>query len=302
MNGQRSIGIDIGGTKTALSLVDRTRGLLAATALPTEAGHGFMRAVTRIGDAIDALLAQAHCDRQTLAGIGIGCAGPVDPTRGLINNPFTLDGWDQADIVTPLQQRFALPVRLENDADAAAFGELHAGAGHGAGRVVMLTLGTGIGGGVILDGRIYRGAQGEHPELGHLLVADNGPPCYCGIRGCLESIASGTAIAASGKHGFPGCPEIFRAATAGDRVAKAIIYRAVVACARASWTLCHTFLPDRLILGGGIMDDHFDTFASAIRECIASATQFTPRNVAVIRAALGNQAGMIGAAAMMWNA
>jgi glucokinase len=165
----------------------------------------------------------------------------------------------------------------------------------------MLTLGTGVGGGVILQNRIYRGARGEHPELGHLLVAEDGPLCYCGARGCLESIVSGTAIASSGKaHGFPDSPEVFRAAERGDGVAKAIIDRAVEACARAAWTLCHTFLPERLILGGGIMDDHFDRFAAAIREQLAPATQFTPRNVSVVRANLGNQAGVIGAAALLW--
>jgi glucokinase len=302
-NHELSLGIDIGGTKTAIALIHRTRGLLASLTLSTDASQGFHNAVTRIGDSILVLLDRAHRDPQSLAGIGIGCAGPVDPSRGLINNPYTLEGWNHADIVTPLQQRFSVPVRLENDADTAAYGELHSGAGRGADSLVMLTLGTGIGGAVIRNGQIYRGAQGEHPELGHLLVADDGPPCYCGIRGCFESIASGTAIAANGKqHGFPGAREVFQAADAGHPAAAQIIDQAVAACARAGWTLCHTFLPERLILGGGIMDDHFEPFAAAIRRRIAPATQFTPANVSIIRAALGNQAGMIGAAAMMWTA
>jgi glucokinase len=301
--GDLALGIDIGGTKTAIALVHRHRGLLASATLPTDAAMGFNNAVTRFGDSIDALLRQAQCNPQTLAGIGIGCAGPVDPSRGLINNPYTLEGWIHADIVTPLQQRFSVPVRLENDADAAACGEYHSGAGRGAHSLVMLTLGTGIGGAVIIDHHIYRGAQGEHPELGHLLVADEGPPCYCGIRGCFESTASGTAIAACGKqYGFSDAPDVFRAANAGHPDATMIVDRAVAACARAAWTLCHTFLPDRLILGGGIMDDHFERFAHAIRHRIAPATQFTPGNVSVIPAALGNQAGMIGAAAMMLGA
>jgi glucokinase len=295
-----SVGIDIGGTKVALALVDARGTIQQRITLATEAALGFERAVERAGDAIARLLEAGRVAGPGLAGIGIGCAGPVDPARGLINNPYTLEGWNGCDIVTPLHSRFGVPVRLENDADVAALGECQAGAGRGSDRVVMLTFGTGVGGGVVLDGSIYRGAAGEHPELGHLLVRPHGPPCYCGARGCLESVASGTAMAEAGRaHGWETARELFTAADDGDSTARELVAGVVEAVVRAAWTLTHTFLPERLVLGGGIMEEHFDRFAGPIQSQLARASQFTPANVRVSKAVLGNEAGVVGAAALM---
>jgi len=296
----RAIGIDIGGTKMAVAAVDATGGFCARVTLPTEAELGFARAVERLAGAIETVCQQAGWSPAGLGGIGIGCAGPVDPARGWINNPYTLAGWDRCDIVTPLRARFGVPVRLENDADAAALGECFAGAGRGFDPVVMLTLGTGVGGAAIVRGEIYRGAGGEHPELGHLLVAGEGPECYCGARGCLESLASGTALGAAGRtQGYAEARAVFAAARAGEPAARAIVDRAREALAAAAWTIFHTFLPRRLILGGSIGDAHFDVFAAAIRDRLARATQFTVGGVEVVPAALGNDAGVLGAAALV---
>jgi glucokinase len=293
-----AVGIDIGGTKMAVALVAQPGEILACVTLPTEAEQGFSRALDRLGKSIDSLLKQPEVH---VAAIGIGCAGPVDPGRGLINNPYTLPGWDHCDIVTPLAQRFGVPVFLENDADAAAVGECACGAGRGSDPVVMLTFGTGIGGAAIVGGQIYRGVHGEHPELGHIPV-DSAPgiePCYCGIQGCLESIASGAAIGSAGqKAGFANARAVFAAASAGDGHAQGIIDRAVQAACTGAWTICHTFLPQCLVLGGGIIEDHFNLFAGAIRHRLESATQFTPALVRVVPAALGNNAGIVGAASV----
>ncbi|MCZ7635475.1 MAG: ROK family protein [Verrucomicrobia bacterium] len=197
--------MDIGGTKMAVAAVDRHGTRLAQTTLPTEASLGFDRAVSRLIEAISTVTIQAGGSPDHLRGIGIGCAGPVDPARGLINNPYTLTGWDRCDIVTPLHARFGVPVWLENDADAALLGECFAGAGRDLDPVVLLTFGTGIGGAAMVRGALYRGANGEHPELGHIPVLPDGPACYCGHRGCLESLASGTALADAGRpHGWGG--------------------------------------------------------------------------------------------------
>jgi glucokinase len=299
----RAIGIDIGGTKMAVAAVDGDGVMRARQSLPTEAEQGFERAVSRLGDAIDALCVEAGWHPGDLGGIGIGCAGPVDPARGLINNPYTLTGWDRCDIVTPLRARFGVPVRLENDADAAAVGECFTGAGRGFDPVVMLTLGTGVGGAAIVRGEIYRGVGGEHPELGHLIVATDGPACYCGARGCLESLASGTAMAAFGRPvGFADARAVFAAARAGQAMAQAILDRALVAAGVAAWTICHTFLPQRLVLGGGMAEEHFDLFAAAMTARLAGATQFTRSGVGIVRAELGNRAGVVGAAALILRA
>jgi len=297
---ETAIGIDIGGTKMALGIVDGSGVVRAQVVLPTEAEAGFSRAVARLGDAIEALCGEAGTPVRDLAGIGIGCAGPLDPGRGLINNPYTLAGWDKCDIVTPLRARFGVRVQLENDADAAAMGECFAGAGRGFDPIVMLTLGTGVGGAAIVRGEIYRGANGEHPELGHVIVSDDGPPCYCGCRGCLESLASGTAIGAFGQtEGFADARAVFAGARNGKTGARTIVDRALAAAAAGAWTVFHTFLPRRLILGGGIAEEHFDMFAAAMNPRLREATQFTAQAVEIVRAQLGTAAGMIGAAALL---
>ncbi|MBK9138388.1 MAG: ROK family protein [Verrucomicrobia bacterium] len=297
-----AVGVDIGGTKIAVGAVDAAGHIHARAALPTEAEQGFDRTVRRLGDAIARVLDQTDPGGE-LTGIGIGCTGPVDPARGLINNPFTLGGWNRCDIVSPLGERFGVRVRLENDADAAAFGECFAGAGRGHDPVVMLTFGTGVGGAVIIGGQIYRGAAGEHPELGHLAVAADGPTCYCGIRGCLESLASGTAVGEAGRAaGFADAKAVFAAARVGQPAAREIAARALEATATAAWTLFHTFLPRRLIFGGGVMEQDFDLYAEAARKRLAAATQFTTGVGQIVRASLGNDAGLIGAAGLVLGA
>jgi len=293
----KAIGIDIGGTKIAAAAVDGAGHILARAVLPTEAPLGFERALRRIGTAVDELLDRAGWLRSDIEGIGIGCAGPVDAAGGLINNPHTLAGWDGCDIVSPLRERFGVPVRLENDADAAIVGECWTGAGRGLDPVVMLTFGTGVGGAAILDRRILRGAGGQHPEIGHICVTEAGPECYCGSRGCLESLASGPAIGASASPKFKGDPaRVLEAAERGDAGAARVVDRAASASAAAAWTLFHALLPQRLILGGGLMDGYFDRFCRAIKERLAPATQFDQSKLSVTRAELGNNAGVIGAA------
>jgi glucokinase len=299
----RAIGVDIGGTKIAVAAVDGAGRLHARRALATEAERGFARAVDRLSEAIEDVWREAGWAPDGVEGVGIGCAGPVDPRRGLINNPFTLSGWDRCDIVTPLRERFHVPVYLENDADAAALGECLAGAGRGVDPVVMLTFGTGVGGAAILGGHVHRGVQGEHPELGHLVVAPEGPSCYCGARGCLESLASGAALgAAGGELGLADARAVFAAADRGDRAAGTIVERAVQAGASAAWTIFHTLLPQRLILGGGIMDDQFSRFAAAMNLRLAGATQFSRGAVDIRGAELGNDAGLVGAASVVFLA
>jgi glucokinase len=191
---------------------------------------------------------------------------------------------------------------LENDADAAALGECFVGAGRGADPVAMLTFGTGIGGAVVLKGKVYRGVNGEHPELGHVPVRAKGPQCYCGARGCLEALASGTAIGLAGQAlGLADAREVFAAARAGNLAAARIVARALEATASATWTLLHTFLPQRLILGGGMMAEYYELFAAVVRERIGAATMAPREQISVLPAALGNDAGVVGAASLAFS-
>ncbi len=297
----RAIGIDIGGTKIVVAAVDASGQIQARTTFETRSDRGFSVGLAELSGSIRRVLQEAHWEVETAGGIGIGCTGPVSPARGTIHNPYTLPGWDEADIVTPLRETFGIPVCLENDADAAAVGEFHFGAGRHADPIVMVTLGTGVGGAVLVGGKIYRGVNGEHPELGHIPVLHDGPECYCGTRGCWESLASGTAIASLGtESGFEDSRAVF-AAQANDRKAVAIVERATKATAIATWTLLHTFLPHRIILGGGIGEAHFHIFAPAIREQISRATQIPKGRVEVVKAELGQDAGVTGAAALVFQ-
>lgn len=295
----RALGIDIGGTKIVVAAVDQVGRVHAQRSYATRSERGFTTSLAEMREAIRLVLMKAGWPVGSLSGIGIGCTGPVNPRRGTIHNPYTLPGWDGVDIVTPLREAFGAQVCLENDADAAAVGEYLFGAGAQASPLVMITLGTGVGGAILVDGEIYRGVNGEHPELGHIPVLPDGPECYCGRRGCWESLASGTAIAAAGKpFGFTDSRAVFVAATL-DANAAAIIQRAVEATASATWTLLHTCLPQRMVLGGGIGEEHFDRFAVAMREQITRATQVPKTGIEIVKAERGNEAGVVGAAGMV---
>ena len=291
-----AVGLDIGGTEIGVAVVAAGGRLLHRTAIATESERGFPDALSRVEAAVRQSIGAVGGEPNRLAGIGIGCAGPVDPSRGTINNLFSLAEWMGGDIVSPLRSVFGTSVWLENDADVAALGEWDAGDDPPQrGRLLMLTLGTGIGGGVVIDGEIYRGAGGEHPEIGHVVVADDGPECFCGRRGCLESLASGTAIGVMGRQSSIGDSRaVFAAAAEGHPEAQSIVDRATLAMANAGWTLLHTFLPERIVLSGGIAEQHFDLFAAAMREQIAPATLFPRDKVTILKATLGNDAGVIG--------
>jgi len=298
---KNAIGIDIGGTATAVAAVDDAGRIHARAEFDTRSERGFTPGFAQLLEAIHGVLREANWVADKLSGIGIGCAGPVNPLRGTIHNPYTLPGWDDADIISPLGQAFKVPVRLENDADAAAIGEFQLGAGRHASPLVMVTLGTGVGGATLVNGEICRGVNGEHPELGHIPVLPDGPTCYCGARGCWESLASGTAIEAEGKpFGFQNSRAVF-AARPDNAKAAGIVERAVNATATATWTLIHTLLPGCIILGGGIGEEHFDLFAPAMREQISRATQIPKGSVEIVKASLGNDAGVIGAACLCFQ-
>ena len=295
------IGLDIGGSKIAAAVVDAFGRILARASIPTAAEGGFTDGLKRIGELLEQLFGQTGAvDR--LAAIGIGCAGPLDPLRGTIDNPYTLPTWDGVNIVRPLGERYGVPVALENDADAAAMGECWLGAGRGGELVAMVTVGTGVGGGVIARGRIYRGVGGAHPEIGHQCIDPAGPPCYCGIRGCWESLASGTAMALAAEARIPGfrageggAKEVVTRARAGDPLATDIVARAARVTALGVFNLANLYMPEIIVLGGGVMEA-FDLFEPAIRQVLDQDTMAPVERIRFCKAQLGGDAGILGAA------
>ena len=295
-----ALGVDIGGTKIAVGAVDAAGAVHARRTIATDAEAGFDAGIARLTRAIDETLAEARVEAAALAGIGLGCPGPFDEASGRIDNFYTLPGWEGNDIVTPLADRFGTPVRLINDADAALLGEALAGAARGARVALMLTIGTGLGGAVLIDGVILRGAANEHPEIGHLIVDPTGPECYCGGRGCLESLAAGPALARAGaEFGYADAEAVFAAAEAGAAPAQAIVGRSADAMETAVWSLIHSFLPEVILIGGGMGERHFVFYREAAERAIARAVLAPAGAIRVVKAALGNDAGMVGAAALM---
>ena len=295
-----ALGVDIGGTKTAVGAIDRSGAIRARRTFPTESVAGFEAGLARLCRAMDEVRAEVEGSPGGLAGIGLGCPGPFDATSGRILNDYTLPGWEGNDILSPLAERYAAKVRMVNDADAALLGEAFAGAARDARSAVMLTIGTGVGGAAIVDGTILRGAAGNHPEIGHLPVDPEGPECYCGQSGCLESLASGPALARAGVAlGYAGAEAVFAAAAAGEAPAQSLIARSMDAVETATSSLIHTFLPELLVFGGGVGERHYPLYREAAGRAIARA-RFAPEGaVRVARAALGNDAGMVGAGALV---
>ena len=182
--------VDIGGTKIAAGMVDDNGKVLARMEAPTDPNR-YSEGVERIAQMLRKTAQRAGVE---CTGIGIGSTGPVDPMRGEFGDVDFLPGWRGKSPVKDLAQIFNVRVALENDGDAAALAESGWGAGRNRSRLIYLTVGTGIGGGIVLDGKLYRGVDGAHPEVGHQVLDPAGPPCSCGFHGCWESLAAGPAM------------------------------------------------------------------------------------------------------------
>ncbi len=291
---------------------DASQGeLLAVEQCELLAAQGPQAGLERIAGLVESLAAKVAAlgKGERLAGIGMGCTGPVDAQRGVIVNPGTLPGWVDVPVVEWLKQRFGVPACLENDADAAALGEYWMGAGRGTDRLYAITVGTGIGTACIIDGQVYRGVGGFHPEGGHLLVDPAGPACYCGGRGCWESLASGTAIAASMRAALEAQGALYGAwaercdgqavadaARRGDTLALQVMERAADAFAQGLFSILMLFFPEMIVLSGGVMRS-YDLFQPAIARTLQAASVYIPTgSVRVELARLGYYAGMYGAA------
>ncbi|GLQ10691.1 glucokinase [Devosia yakushimensis] len=294
MSKARAIGIDIGGTSLRAALVDSSGHILAREETATLAQAGPQAVVQQIAD----LVAKIAPDRTGITGAGISSPGPIDTERGLALGVPTLAGWSDIPIASMIQTALNLPVRLENDAIAAAIGEWKFGAGQGLSHLVYVTISTGIGGGVIADGKVLRGRMGMAGHIGHMTIERDGAPCACGNRGCWEAYASGTAFARRISPHFPNPKSAFAAAPSGDPRALQLVTE------QADWlgigiaNLLHLFSPQTVILGGGIANG-FPLLLPGITHRVQANAMPAFRDVPIVPAALGENAGLIGAAAMV---
>ncbi|HEY3310033.1 MAG TPA: ROK family protein [Anaerolineales bacterium] len=310
MSGQAFIGIDLGGTNVRAGAVTPEGQLLLWRDVPIEARQGPEIGVRRITALIDQVCSEAGIRPQA---IGIGSTGPLDRQRGAIQNPYTLPTWEDVDIASPLSKKFGVLVTLENDADAAALGESWQGAGRGKKSLAMVTVGTGIGTAFIQDGDIFRGINGTHPEGGHIPVDPSGPECYCGARGCWESLASGTAIGvlarrlvtlehssllakADNDPAQIDAALVAAAAREGDTLSMRIIDQAATYLGLGLVSILHLFLPDCVIFSGGVFHSA-ELFLPRLAEIISRHSIMSPLDqIPLYMAELGQQSGILGAA------
>jgi glucokinase len=192
---KKVLAFDLGGTKFAFGVVAENGEVLGSDKIETLAKKGPEQAIERVNQAAQELLQKLNLKPAELLGVGIASPGPLDISKGCVDGSPNLPGWNGYSIEKNLSNFFNLPARIDNDANAAALGEFKFGAGKNKKNMVYITVSTGIGGGVIVDGRLMRGANGNAAELGHLTLNINGPACPCGANGCFEMYASGTAIA-----------------------------------------------------------------------------------------------------------
>lgn len=290
--------LDIGGTKMALGLVTEDGQILARGETPTDPRAGFSAAMLRLASLYDRLCAGAGAEPE---GFGIGCTGPIDPASGVFGRVDTLPGWEGSHLFDALEKISGRKARLENDADAHALGELAWGAGQGARRFLMVTVGTGIGGGIIFGGQVYRGVLGSHPELGHHALEASGPVCVCGGRGCWEVLAAGPHWEAWFHQQHPECGgwsgrQICSAAEASDPRALEAVQREGFYLGVGVANLINLYAPDAIALGGGLME-RYDLFIERIKAEVRERCSYIPHErVRIERARLGADSGLLGAA------
>ncbi|WP_462412216.1 ROK family glucokinase [Neobacillus sp. Marseille-QA0830] len=312
--------VDLGGTTSKIAFISQDGEIIHKWELPTDNSNEGENITANIAKSIDEKLTELGVSKEKLAGIGMGAPGPVDYETGVILNAVNLGWKDNFPLQESLETATSLPAAVENDANCAALGEMWMGAGMGAKDLVCVTLGTGVGGGVIVGGRIVQGVNGAAGEIGHsTAVPFGGAPCNCGKTGCLETVASATGIVRLAleeikKGELQGkltellaaqqkitAKDVFDAAKSGDSIGKKVLNDVSFHLGLILANLANTLNPDKIVLGGGVsqagailLDSVNDYFAKFAFPAVKNSTKLA-------LATLGNDAGVIGAAWLIKN-
>ena len=312
-----AIGIDIGGTSIKGAAVDSNGRVYEKFSMPFVKGEDGKITITKLAELVKEYIAAHHLEDK-IVGIGIGSPGTLDVENGVVNYANNL-GWNELPVAKIMNETLPYPIRLTNDANAAALGEAKFGAGKQFESVIMLTLGTGVGGGIIINGKLYEGNQGKGGELGHVVVQVDGEQCSCGRKGCLEAYASATALIRETKKAMRSnkrslmweiCPDIelvggkvvFEAAAKGDKNAIEVLNNYVKYLGEGILNYCNIFRPNVVVLSGGIANAGAALF-DPLNEYIKARDygyKATPA-VEVVPAELGYDSGKIGAAALFFK-
>jgi glucokinase len=310
------VGLDVGGTSMKAGVVEESGKALSGVSLPTDAHLGQAFGLERMCESIRAAVAAAGLKQAQIAAIGVATPGTMDIPAGIILDPPNLKPWKNVPVRQYIQDKFAIPTAFQNDANAAAYGEFWVGAGKEAHSLVMFTLGTGVGGGIIIGDVVIEGEHSHGAELGHIKIEMTNPrQCGCGRWGCLEAYASATAVVKRAHNALASdggksalhavvnngreitSKEIFDASAAGDALAEKIVEETAFYLAVGAMNLMHTIDPDMVVYGGGMIAAG-DGFLDRIRRHVKKLAFPVPAEKTQIRyALLGSDAGFIGAAA-----
>ncbi|OGN98428.1 MAG: hypothetical protein A2Y58_02435 [Chloroflexi bacterium RBG_13_51_52] len=314
------VAVDIGGTKIMVALFSEDGKILAKKTIPTLANEGADAIVERLYSTIKEVLESKSISLREIDAICIACAGSIDTKKGVVETPSPhLPGWAGLPLADIIRDKTGVVTYIINDASAAALGEQRYGVGKDVRNLVLLTLGTGIGGGIIIDGQLYLGARGAAGELGHMTVEAHGPGCGCGNIGCLEILASGTAIEddaisrlrrgeksilvtmSEGDFDRITTQMVGKAAQSLDKLSQDVIARAAYYLGVGMVNIVNVFDPEMVVIGGGISGLGEMIIAPGRKMVATQAFSITARTVRIVIGQLGNEAGVYGAAAFAFD-
>lgn len=305
------IGIDLGGTNIAAGVVGSDFEIAAKTSVPTARPRPCRDICADMAAAALEAVKLAGLSTDDIESVGVGAPGVVNSAEGIIEYSCNLDFYNEP-VAEYVSERLGKPVYLENDANAAAYGEFVAGSAKGTHNAVCITLGTGVGGGIIINDRIYSGFNFAGAEIGHTVIEVGGAECSCGRRGCFEAYSSATGLIRMTKEAMDAHPEskmhemmgdhisgrlAFNAMREGDAAAKEVVDKYIKYLAAGIANTINVFQPEVLCIGGGVCNEG-DALMAPLREAVANEvySKRSAKNTKLVRAALGNEAGIIGAA------
>jgi len=311
------LAIDLGGSKIVTALVSPDGEIMARDYTLTLPEEGTEAVIERMLAAIDSVTSKMNMSLSLFSNIAIAAAGAIDSEKGIVTASPNLPGWLDVPLKEIMEKALGLKTFLINDASAAALGEHYFGAGRGISNLIYITVSTGIGGGIIIDGKLYLGVSGSAGEIGHMTIDINGPRCNCGNIGCLEVLASGKAVAreaqrliargsktimlelAEGEPQNISAQTVSAAAQKGDTLALAIIFKAATYLGVGIVNLVNIFNPEMIIVGGGMAQMGKMLLAPARQVVAERAFQLPAQRVRIVPNQLGENAGVLGAAAFV---
>ena len=302
MKNKYIIGIDLGGTNLKIALFDRSFRFKARKLLPTKDFYTPASLIAAITEGVRSIIKNNSLKPADILGIGLGLPGPIDIKKGLVHFFPNIPGWVDVPLQKILRNKTGFPVFIDNDANLMCLAEFKLGAARGAKNAVCLTLGTGVGGGLIIEGKLYRGSSFAAGEIGHMPINENGPACNCGGLACLESYIGNSRIAARVRKVFKKdilLEDLSRMAYKNNKKAIKIWEDAGSKLGLALVSVTNLLNPDRIVIGGGVADAGRVLFDKVEETLITRAMVVQAKEVKVLKAKLGNDAGMLGAALLV---